>query len=70
MRLVRLAAEHFRNLAPFELDTNGQFVVLSGDNAQGKTNTLEAVYALATLKPPSRLWPSTSRRLSGSRTGS
>lgn len=50
MRLSRLAAEGFRNLEPFELDTNAPFVVLHGANAQGKTNVLEAVYLLATLK--------------------
>lgn len=51
MRVERLAAERFRNLAPFDLGVDAQFVVLSGPNAQGKTNTLEAVHLLATLKP-------------------
>jgi DNA replication and repair protein RecF len=51
VRLTRLAARGFRNLAPFELSTDAQFVVLYGDNAQGKTNTLETVYYLCTLKP-------------------
>lgn len=51
MRLRRLATQGFRNLAPGELWTDRRFVVLYGDNGQGKTNTLEAVYALATLKP-------------------
>jgi DNA replication and repair protein RecF len=51
VRLLRLHAARFRNLEPFDLDVSSRFVVLHGDNAQGKTNTLEAVYLLATLKP-------------------
>jgi DNA replication and repair protein RecF len=51
MRAVRLATQGFRNLEAFDLDTNAQFVVFHGDNAQGKTNALEAVYWAATLKP-------------------
>lgn len=51
MRAVRLATRGFRNLEPFELETDASFVVFHGDNAQGKTNALEAVYWAATLKP-------------------
>lgn len=52
MKLLRLAAQDFRNLEPFELDLGAaRFVVFHGPNAQGKTNALEAVYLLATLKP-------------------
>ena len=51
MRLTRLAGDGFRNLAPFDLDTGAQFVVFHGDNAQGKTNALEAIWLLATLRP-------------------
>ena len=51
LQLTRLAARGFRNLEPFELDTDARFVVFHGENAQGKTNALEAVYLLATLKP-------------------
>ena len=51
MKLLRLAGSGFRNLEPLELSVEGQFVVLSGRNAQGKTNLLEAIYLLATLKP-------------------
>ncbi len=50
MRLERLAATRFRNLHDFELHTDAQFVVLHGDNAQGKTNTLEAIWLVATLR--------------------
>ena len=51
MRLERLVTERFRNLASMDLEVGAPFVVLSGPNAQGKTNTLEAIHLLATLKP-------------------
>ena len=51
MRLIRLATAGFRNLHAGELRTDAQFVLLVGPNAQGKTNTLEAIYVLATLRP-------------------
>lgn len=51
MRLLALQAVGFRNLAPLDLDTDASFVVVHGPNAQGKTNLLEAVYLLATLRP-------------------
>jgi DNA replication and repair protein RecF len=51
MRLRRLGAYSFRNLADFELNTDAQFIVIKGENAQGKTNLLEAFYTVATLKP-------------------
>ncbi len=51
MRVVRLAATHFRNLGPLELSCDARFVVVCGPNAQGKTNLLEAVWTLATLRP-------------------
>ena len=51
MRLERLVVDRFRNLAPADLAVGHPFVVLSGPNAQGKTNALEAIHLLATLKP-------------------
>lgn len=51
MRLERLVVDRFRNLDPLDLAVDASFVVLSGPNAQGKTNALEAVHLLATLKP-------------------
>lgn len=51
MRLRRLVTDRFRNLAAFDLATPAQFVVLEGPNAQGKTNALEAIHLVATLKP-------------------
>ena len=51
MRLTRLIGQDFRNLEPFDLPLDAPFVVFSGANAQGKTNALEAVHTLCTLKP-------------------
>lgn len=52
MRVLRWGAERFRNLAPFDQRVDGaQYVVLHGPNAQGKTNAIEALHVLATLKP-------------------
>lgn len=51
MRLVRLRTHAFRNLVSGEHATDARFVVISGPNAQGKTNLLEAVWVLASLKP-------------------
>jgi DNA replication and repair protein RecF len=51
MKVTRLRVERFRNLAPTDRDVDAPFVVFHGPNAQGKTNALEAVHLLATLKP-------------------
>ncbi|MEO0601606.1 MAG: DNA replication/repair protein RecF [Myxococcota bacterium] len=51
MRLRRLVVDRFRNLDPADIALDAPFVVLHGANAQGKTNTLEAVHVVATLKP-------------------
>jgi DNA replication and repair protein RecF len=39
-----------RNLAPLQLEPGPRFNVFAGDNGQGKTNLLEAVYVLAALR--------------------
>jgi DNA replication and repair protein RecF len=44
VRLRRLAARGFRNLADLDCDVPARGVALLGANAQGKTNFLEAVY--------------------------
>jgi len=51
VRLHRLITRNFRNLDDVDIATNARVVVFCGDNAQGKTNTLEAIHVLATLKP-------------------
>ena len=45
-----LQARSFRNLARVDVDFGDRFNVVSGDNGQGKTNLLEAIYVLATSK--------------------
>jgi DNA replication and repair protein RecF len=50
MRLSSLSLRDFRNLASVDLPLEPGITVFFGDNGQGKTNLLEAVYLLATLK--------------------
>lgn len=49
MQLIHLSLENFRNFSRLDIDVPGGTVVLVGQNAQGKTSLLEAVYFLATL---------------------
>jgi DNA replication and repair protein RecF len=46
-----IAWDGFRNLETRTLTLDERFNVFAGDNGQGKTNLLEAVYWLATLRP-------------------
>lgn len=50
MRLSRLVLHHFRNLSNQTLELPPEGVALVGDNAQGKSNFLEAIYYLETLR--------------------
>lgn len=50
MRLVELRLQDWRNVEEARIDTDARFVVLSGENAQGKTNILESAWVLATLR--------------------
>ena len=50
MRLSGLAIRHFRNLGSQELELPSEGVALIGDNAQGKSNFLEAIYYLETFR--------------------
>ena len=52
MYIQSLTLNNFRNYAHLELSLPGQMVVLQGDNAQGKTNLLEAIYLLAATRSP------------------
>lgn len=47
MYLSHFKATGFRNLAPLELDFDPKVNLFLGENAQGKTNLLEAIYFLA-----------------------
>ena len=51
MRLLSLDVEDFRNIARAHLDPSPRATILVGENGQGKTNLLEAVYIACTLKP-------------------
>lgn len=50
MHLAHLRLRDFRNYARFDVDFSPGFHVLLGDNAQGKTNILESIYLMATLR--------------------
>jgi DNA replication and repair protein RecF len=50
VRIRELWAEGWRNLEPLRLAPGEHLSVLFGDNGQGKTNVLEAVYYLAALR--------------------
>ncbi|HSD21696.1 MAG TPA: DNA replication and repair protein RecF [Anaeromyxobacter sp.] len=51
MRLLSLDVQDFRNLARVTLAPSARATVLVGENGQGKTNLLEAIFFLTTLKP-------------------
>src|SRR2546422_4252248 len=50
MHLAHLRLRDFRNYARLDVDFDPGFHLLLGGNAQGKTNILEAIYLLATLR--------------------
>ncbi len=51
MRLLALHVQDFRNLPQVQLTPSAHATIAVGQNGQGKTNLLEALYFLATLKP-------------------
>jgi DNA replication and repair protein RecF len=50
VHLAHLRLRDFRNYARLDVDFAPGFHLLLGNNAQGKTNVLEAIYLLATLR--------------------
>lgn len=52
MRLTHLTLHNFRNYVRLDLDLSPGVTILQGDNTQGKTNLLEAIYYLATTRSP------------------
>src|SRR5262245_47991517 len=50
MHLVYLRLRDFRNYTRLDADFSPGFHLLLGDNAQGKTNILEAIYLMTTLR--------------------
>src|SRR4030042_6495070 len=49
MRLTHLSLTNFRNFTRLDMEVPAGTVMLVGDNAQGKTSLLEAIYFMATL---------------------
>lgn len=52
MRLNSLKLTNYRNCQDLELNFDKSKVLIIGKNAQGKTNILESIYFLSTLKSP------------------
>ena len=52
MHITHLSLTNFRNYGRLELDLPQNATLLYGQNAQGKTNLLEAIYYLATTRSP------------------
>jgi DNA replication and repair protein RecF len=52
MRIKKISLENFRNYRELNLALPPGPTLLHGDNAQGKTNLLEAIYFLATSRSP------------------
>lgn len=50
MELTHLTVRNFRNLASLEVDLPSRGCVVIGDNGQGKTNLLEAIYYLVLFR--------------------
>lgn len=50
MRIESLRLSSVRNLVPTLLEPSARFNVFAGDNGQGKTNLLEAVFVVATVR--------------------
>ena len=50
VHLAHLRLRDFRNYARLDVDFTSGFHLLLGDNAQGKTNILEAIYLMSTLR--------------------
>lgn len=52
MKILDLKLNNYRNCKDIELDLNAQKILIIGKNAQGKTNILESIYFLSSLKSP------------------
>ena len=50
MYIESLALKNFRNYETLDISFSDKINILYGDNAQGKTNILEAIYIAATTK--------------------
>jgi len=52
MKIIKLKLKNYRNCKDIELDLDHQKILIIGKNAQGKTNILESIFFLTTLKSP------------------
>ena len=52
MKILDLELIKYRNCLDLKLDLNSSKILIIGKNAQGKTNILESIYFLSTLKSP------------------
>lgn len=52
MKILELELKNYRNLEEKKIDLNFSKILFIGKNAQGKTNFLESIYFLSTLKSP------------------
>jgi DNA replication and repair protein RecF len=50
MKIERIKIQTFRNILEAELFPGDRFNIIVGDNAQGKTNILESIFLLGTMK--------------------
>jgi DNA replication and repair protein RecF len=50
MKIKKIRLKNYRNCEDIELELNNKKVLIVGKNAQGKTNILESIYLLSTLK--------------------
>ncbi|MCB9641179.1 MAG: DNA replication/repair protein RecF [Myxococcales bacterium] len=57
LHLAQFATHHFRNLAHDPVPLHPRFNFFCGENGQGKTNLLEAIYYLFTLRPLRQVRP-------------
>ena len=46
MLVKKIVFDGFRNIRDRQIDTSAKQIILTGENGQGKTNVLEAVYML------------------------
>lgn len=50
LRVERIAGRHFRNLSSFDIEPGKHFNVIHGENGAGKSNLIETIYYLASLR--------------------